>query len=283
MTRANTGMPLVDDCQISFPIEHVMLVTLNRPKKMNAMTKPMHWQLSALWDWYDLEPSLRSAIITGAGTKAFCAGSDLLEIEINEKKKLKDPGNIQRAMFDHPTSGFAGMSRRKGKKPIIAAVNGLALGGGFEIVLNCDIVVASPTAQFGLPEPLVGVYASGAGLPRLMRNCGLAVASDIALTGRRVTAQEAFHRGLVSHVSKSPASVLDEALEKARQVAGISPDAIYVTRAGLRQAWETASVDRAYTIVHEELNPGLIRGENHYEGLAAFREKRKPVWRDSKL
>lgn len=113
-----------------------MLVTINRPKKMNSITKAAHWQLEALFKWFDNEPSLRVAIITGQGQKAFCAGSDLLEIEAAEKMMLNDPGNPERAKVAHPPSGFAGISRRKGKKPVIAAVNGLALGGGFEIVLN---------------------------------------------------------------------------------------------------------------------------------------------------
>lgn len=146
-----------------------------------------------------------------------------------------------------------------------------------------DITVASPSSQFGLPEPLVGVYASGGGLPRLLRIVGLAKASDIALTGRRVSAQEAYDLGLVSRISKSPASVVDEAIEVANQIASISPDGIIITRAGLREAWETASVERAFQITHEQLNEKLIRSDNHAEGLAAFREKRKPVWRDAKL
>lgn len=146
-----------------------------------------------------------------------------------------------------------------------------------------DITISSPTAQFGLPEPLVGVYTSGGGLPRLIHTVGLAAASDIALTGRRVSAQEAYDLRLVSRLSKTPESVVDEAIEIAKQIANISPDAIVVTRAGLREAWETASVERAFQITHERLNGWLVKGENHAEGLAAFREKRKPKWRDSKL
>lgn len=143
--------------------------------------------------------------------------------------------------------------------------------------------MAAPNAQFSLPEPTVGVYASAGGLPRLIRSVGLAAASDIALTCRRVTAQEAFDLRLVSRLSKSPQSVVPEAIEIARQVASISPDAIMITRAGLREAWETASVERAFQITHEELNDKLVKGQNHYEGLSAFREKRKPVWKDAKL
>ena len=113
-----------------------MLVTIARPKTMNSMTHALHWQLDALFTWFDNEPSLRVAVITGQGHKAFCAGSDLLEIEKVQKTKQQDPSKDKPWEHAHPQSGFAGISRRKGKKPILAAVNGLALGGGFEIVLN---------------------------------------------------------------------------------------------------------------------------------------------------
>lgn len=129
----------------------------------------------------------------------------------------------------------------------------------------------------------MGVYASGGGLPRLLRSVGLAAASDIALTARRVPAQEAYELRLISRLAKAPDTVLDEAIEIAKQIANISPDAIVVTRAGLREAWETASVERAYQITHETFNHRLTGGANHAEGLAAFREKRKPLWKDSKL
>lgn len=133
ITMSGPSPPRCPDVTVTFPTEHILLATLNRPSKMNSITKAAHWHLDSLWNWYDENPKLRVAIITGAGTKAFCAGSDLLEIERNEQRKMK--GEYE-ASGEHPASGFAGVSRRKGKKPIIAAVNGLALGGGFEIVLN---------------------------------------------------------------------------------------------------------------------------------------------------
>lgn len=115
-----------------------MLLTINRPKQMNSITHTMNWQVEALFTWYDEQPSLRAAIITGTGNKAFCAGSDLIEIESAQKAKLEshDVSKSQPWLHNHPQGGFAGISRRKGKKPILAAVNGIALGGGFEIVLN---------------------------------------------------------------------------------------------------------------------------------------------------
>lgn len=120
-----------------------MLVTLSRPKQMNSVTHTMNWELEALFKWYDEEPSLRAAVITGEGKKAFCAGSDLIEIEAAQKATLEGE-HISKAepwLHQHPLGGFAGMSRRRGKKPILAAVNGLALGGGFEIVLNSLVIL----------------------------------------------------------------------------------------------------------------------------------------------
>lgn len=146
-----------------------------------------------------------------------------------------------------------------------------------------DMTIASPTAEFGLPEPLVGVYAWSGGLPRLVRTLGMPLASEIALTGRRVSAKEALDLHLINGISKSPDSVLAEALEKAKQIAAISPDGIIVTRAALREAWETASIEQAFQVVHEPYFDKLLRSENSIEGLAAFREKRKPRWTDSKL
>lgn len=131
--------PRCDGVEISYPTSQIMLVTLSRPKQMNSVTHTMNWQLDALFNWFDEEQSLRVAVITGSGPKAFCAGSDLLEIESAQQAMLEQPLDIRKSqpfLHDHPRGGFAGMSRRRGKKPILAAVNGVALGGGFEIVLN---------------------------------------------------------------------------------------------------------------------------------------------------
>ena len=123
-----------------------MLVAISRPKQMNSVTHTMNWELEALFAWYDEEPSLRVAVITGEGQKAFCAGSDLIEIESAHKTKVEaqDVGKSEPWLHQHPNGGFAGVSRRKGRKPLLAAVNGLALGGGFEIVLN-SCVEHAPT------------------------------------------------------------------------------------------------------------------------------------------
>jgi enoyl-CoA hydratase/carnithine racemase len=118
---------------LHYPTRNILLVTINRPKQMNSIPFPVHWYLHRVFEWFDREPTLRVAIITGAGPKSFCAGQDLIELGKRDPKELEEKPYL--AMHP-PTSGFGGISRRLGKKPIIAAVNGFALGGGFEIVLN---------------------------------------------------------------------------------------------------------------------------------------------------
>nr|OQO29756.1 hypothetical protein B0A51_02303 [Rachicladosporium sp. CCFEE 5018] len=259
---------------IAFPAKHVMLVTINRERAMNSIPTSGHPEGQALWAWYDSEPDLRCAIITGKGPKAFCAGADLIE-----QGKLRATGGPKLAM---PTGGFMGMSRRTGKKPIIAAVNGFALGGGFEIALNCDMVVASPTATFGLPEASRGLYAAAGGMARVVRNFGMQLGSEIALAGRVLGAAEASQRNFC-RVAKSPESLIDETLALAAQVGSLSPDAVIVTRAGLREAWETGSVERAAQLTDERFARGLFEGENIAIGLEAFAKKGKPSWVPSKL
>jgi enoyl-CoA hydratase/carnithine racemase len=117
---------------LSSPAPNILLVTINRVKQMNSIPFPVHWYLHRVFEWFDREPTLRVAVITGAGPKAFCAGQDLIELGKRDPKKLE----AEPYLAMHPSSGFAGISRRTGKKPIVAAVNGFALGGGFEIVLN---------------------------------------------------------------------------------------------------------------------------------------------------
>jgi len=125
-----TTPPSSESFILSYPARYVLLVTINREGAMNSLPSYAHWEAEAIFSWFDKEPSLRVAIITGAGTKAFCAGQDLIE----QRKFRVSPPPMSAAR--HPPSGFCGISRRTGKKPIIAAVNGFALGGGFEICLN---------------------------------------------------------------------------------------------------------------------------------------------------
>ncbi|KAH7080865.1 ClpP/crotonase-like domain-containing protein [Paraphoma chrysanthemicola] len=259
---------------LSVPKPHVLLVTINRAKRMNSLPAPVQHYMHRVFEWFDLEPTLRVAVITGAGPKAFSAGQDL--IELGER----DPNSSEASS---PISGFGGVSKRIGKKPVIAAVNGFAMGGGFEIVLNCDMTVASPTATFGLPEALRGIYAGGGGPPRLVHNVGMPLAAEITMIGRTLSATEALQYNLINKISASLETVVEEALALASKVANVSPDSITVTRAALRETWETASVQRGNDLIDARYLRALLETENSKEGLRAFKEKREPVWKAGKL
>lgn len=246
---------------------------------MNSLPYASHWEADTLIQWFDAEPSLRVAVVTGAGEKAFCAGQDLIE----QGDIKKDPRAWKRQMMTHPGTGFMGISRRLGKKPVVAAVNGFALGGGFEIVLGCDMIVASPKATFGLPEAKRGLYAGAGGLSRLVRITGLPIASEIAMAGRTLTAQEALKYNIINRISSSHSSVVSEAVALAASIGELSPDAVIVTRNGLRESLETGSVERASQLTQEKFGRALAEGENMRIGLEAFARKQKPNWVPSKL
>ncbi|KAI0444370.1 enoyl-CoA hydratase/isomerase [Xylaria telfairii] len=261
--------------KLSYPAPRVLLVRMDRPNDLNAMSTTGQWEMDSVWKWFDLEPRLSVAIITGTG-RAFSAGADLKEWN----SSMSDDADPKNRMGNAPA--FKPLSRRLGKKPVIAAVNGLAMGGGCEFVVNCDLVVAAEDAYFGLPEVKRGLAAIGGALPRLIRTAGLQRASEIALTGRKVTAQEMHQWGIVNKVVPKD-RVVAEAVMYASLIAQNSPDAIICTRAGLRQGWETASVERAVEWTLEKEFAELQRGDNIREGLLAFAQKREPQWKASKL
>ncbi|KAL2205946.1 enoyl-CoA hydratase [Sarocladium strictum] len=182
-----------------------------------------------------------------------------------------------------PQNGFGGLSLRHGKKPVIAAVNGPAHGGGCEMVVNCDMVIASSTATFCLPEVKRGVTALAGALPRLMKTIGKQRAAEIALTGREFTAQEFKEWGICNAVVGREESVIDKALEYATMIAEASPDATIVSREGLKLGWEALSVADASRVFLEGWGNRIYEGQNIKEGLRAFAEKRKPRWNPSKL
>lgn len=145
------------------------------------------------------------------------------------------------------------------------------------------MTIASPTAAFGLPEATVGLYAAAGGLPRVVRNCGMQIASEIALTGRRLTPQEALNFNLINKISASQESVVEESVDMAKKIVALSPDAVHVTRAALREAWETGSVERATQLTAERYEAALFEGQNIKIGLEAFKNKEKPQWVPSKI
>jgi len=190
-----------------------------------------------------------------------------------------------------PSSGFGGLARRKGKKPIICAVNGLCLGGGAEMIINSDIVIAVSRALIGLPEVKRGVVALAGALPRLVRTVGKQRAMEMVLTGRSLSAAEAEKWGLVNEVvavgemgdEEVSEKVVQRAIAVAEEVAGNSPDSVLVSREGVKLGWEGIGADEATGMLNDTWVKRLYEGENIKEGLTAFVEKRKPVWVDSKL
>lgn len=276
-----TPAPPTPTYLLTYPSPHILLITINRPASRNALPYAAHWEAHALLTWFDAEPALRVAILTGAGPAAFCAGQDLLEQ--HRLATLAPAARPAAPLLTHPPSGFMGVSRQTRAKPLVAAVNGAAMGGGFEIVLNCDLVVASPTARFALPEASRGLFAAAGGLARLVRIVGLPVASEIALAGRELGAAEARALGVVNVVAASAESVVEEAVALAERVGALSPDAVVVTKAGLRDALREGDVEAASRRTEAAWGEKLRRGENLRIGLAAFANKEKPQWVGSKL
>ena len=228
----------------------------------------------------------RVAILTGAGKKAFSAGMDLKERAQLHQITHADPQAIRR-YHTYPQTGFAGLSRRVGRKPVIAAINGHAHGGGFELALNADIVLAARHATFRLPDGMRGTAAIQGALPRLVKIVGMQRASLVALTGYEVGAEEAQRWGIVAKVVDGEvadgAGVVGAAVEMGKLVASMSPDSVIVSRMGLREAWEIASVERAVQNTEQLWGEKLMSGENIQESLAAFAERRPARWKPSKL
>ncbi len=240
-------------------------ITINRPEVLNALHPPANEELDHAFDVFQNDPDLWVAIITGAGEKAFCVGNDL-------KFQAKEGGG----KVVMPKGGFGGITRRFDCfKPVIAAVNGIALGGGFEIVLASDIVISAQHGFFGLPEPRVGMIPR-TGLHRLIRQIPYHLAKSIILTGRKISAVEAQTVGIVSEVV--PLGKLKSAAEEwAEEILQCSPLAIRACKQaiqmGLKQNLE-AALGLTYPL--EEI---MKESEDYQEGPRAFVEKRKPQWK----
>jgi enoyl-CoA hydratase/carnithine racemase len=247
--------------------DRITTITLNRPEVMNAINAAMHHELQAAFDAFAADPDQFICVVTGAGERAFCAGSDL---------KAASQGGHR----DYPKSGYAGLIERFDcPKPIIAAVNGVALGGGFEVALACDIIIASDTASFGLPEPLVGAVALGGGLHRLARQIGLKQAMGMILTSKRVSAGEGLSLGFINEVV--PAAELPAATARwCTEILRASPMAIRASKETVMRGLDETGIETAM-----RNQPGYpayaawAKSEDAREGPLAFAEKRAPVWK----
>ncbi|WP_299310154.1 enoyl-CoA hydratase-related protein [uncultured Croceicoccus sp.] len=242
------------------------IVKINRPDCLNALHTDAHFELARVFDEFAADPEQWIAIITGEG-RAFSAGNDL-------KFQAKGGG------LDRPDSDFGGLTGRFDcEKPIIAAVNGLALGGGCEIALSCDIVIASDDAIFALPEPRVGMAALASGLHRLPRTIGWQQAMGMILTGRRVSAHEAREMGFVNSVV-SPEELIAEARRWAEMILQGSPLAIRAAKSIARKGLEKASLEQAFLSQRDNEALDVMLGSEEYrEGPKAFAEKRQPIWK----
>lgn len=270
-----TPPPTPQYTKLTFPTPHILLATLSRPRDLNCINTTGHQELHAIWEWMDSEPSVRVGVLTGEG-RAFCAGADL-------KEWNSQVNNTLTKRQEQITTGFGGLSRRSGKKPVICAVNGICLGGGCEMIVNADIVIACEKAFFGFPEVQRGVVAIAGALPRVVRTIGRQRAMEMVLTGRRVLAAEAEKWGLVNEVVATPEDVVSRALEIAGQIAANSPDAVIVSREGVKLGWEGVGAEEGSRLLIDGWQKRLNEGDNIKEGLKAFVEKRQPNWVDSKL
>jgi len=262
------------------PFEHitvahdgpVTVITLNRPEVLNALHPPMHAELQQAFDRFAADPAQKVAILTGSG-RAFCAGSDLKYAAAAIADGREDD-------LTYPRCGYAGLAERYDlTKPLIAAVNGVAFGGGFEIALACDIIVASEDLRFALPEPLVGAVALGGGVHRLVRQIGLKQAMGILLSARTIDSAEARELGLVNSVVPD-ANLGEEARRWADLILRASPAAVRATKDMALRGLDEPDLRTA--IAAQTGYPAFIemlRSPDAREGVEAFAQKRAPLWR----
>lgn len=244
----------------------ILTVTIDRPEVMNALHPAANVELGEIFDEFCADPELWVAIITGAGERAFSAGNDL---------KFQAAGG---EIGEVPARGFGGLtSRFDNSKPVIAAVNGVAMGGGFEIALACDLIIASEKAVFALPEPRVGLAALAGGMHRLPRQIGLKHAMGMLLTGRRVSAQEGKELGFVNEVV--PASALmDAARHWADQIVECAPLSVRASKQCAMDGMVVSSVEEAMKGRYDGIH-AMLKSADFVEGPRAFAEKRKPQWK----
>lgn len=243
--------------------DHIMTVTLERPDRLNALHPPANAELGDVFDDFADDDDMWVAIITGAG-RGFSAGNDL-RYQAEGGERVPTP------------KGFAGLTSRFDlTKPVIAAVNGVSMGGGFEIALACDIIIASEKALFALPEPKVGLAALAGGLNRLPRQIGSKRALGMILTGRHVSAQEGLQLGFVNAVVPHD-QLAQEARDWARQICACAPLSVRASKDVVYRSLDSASLEDSMKTQYESVKT-MVASEDFIEGPKAFAEKRPPNW-----
>lgn len=247
----------------------VAVLTFNRPQKMNALSTPLLHEFEAHLRQIETDDRIRVVILTGAGEKAFVAGADIAEYADGPAQSFIDYQLSNRRLFDYIESF---------PKPTIAAVNGYALGGGFEIALCCDVIIASTNARLGLPEGLLGLSPGGGGTQRLTRAVGRYVAADVLLSGRRLSGERAYELGLAAEVVDLP-ELMDAALKKAEYMLKVAPLAQQEMKRLIRVGLD-GSLPSGLALEQEVLFR-LYGTADGQEGIRAFVEKRDPQFKGS--
>jgi enoyl-CoA hydratase len=244
----------------------VGVIRLNRPSALNALNAQLITELGAAFDSLEFDPTIGAIVLTGSD-RAFAAGADI--------KEMQAKTYIEAYTQDFITNGWERVGQCR--KPVIAAVAGFALGGGCEVAMMCDIVIAAETAKFGQPEINLGTMPGAGGTQRLPRFIGKAKAMDLCLTGRMMDAQEAERAGLVSRIVPAD-QLLDEALAAAQRIASLSQPVVMMAKEAVNRAFETTLAEGVR--FERRLFHSTFATEDQKEGMAAFVEKRKPVFRN---
>jgi len=246
--------------------DRVALITLNRPKQLNALNDALMNELKSALDEYDRDDGIGAIVITGSD-RAFAAGADV--------GAMKDWSYMDVYQTDFITRNWERL--KSVRKPVIAAVGGVALGGGCELAMMCDIVIAADTAKFGQPEIKLGIIPGAGGTQRLPRAIGKSKAMDLVLTGRMMDAQEAERAGLVARVVPAD-KLLDEALAVANTICGYSLPAVMMAKESVNRAYESSLAEGI--LFERRLFHSLFATEDQKEGMQAFIGKRKPAFRN---
>jgi enoyl-CoA hydratase len=251
----------MSDSVLTDVVEGVLVVTINRPEARNAINTETAVAIGEAMERLDDDRSLVAGVITGAGG-TFCAGMDLKAFLAGERPSI-------------PGRGFAGIVEQPPVKPIVAALEGYAIAGGFEIALACDMLVAAEDAKFGLPEVKRGLVAAGGGLLRLPQRVPYHLAMEWSLTGELIPAQRGYEVGLVNRITPK-GGALDEALRMAKAIAANGPLAVAASKRILVEAPEWPAAERFDR--QREINEPVRSSEDAREGATAFKEKRAPRW-----